>query len=998
MKFTAFLKKLFGSKHDRTVKKLLPLVERINQFETEYQQLTEEQLIAKTEEFRERVRNGEKLDDLLPEAYAAVKNACRRMYGRTISVTGDEIVWEMIPYDVQLLGAIHLHSGGIAEMQTGEGKTLVAIMPLYLNALSCRNCQLVTTNDYLARRDSEWVGFILRYLGLTVGCIQHDMTPAQRRAEYAKDVTYGTNSEFGFDYLRDMGMARAKEHLVQRDHFFVIIDEVDNILIDEARTPLIISGPVPDSSHQYDRLKPDIEKLVRKQTQLCTELVQEAKATLSQEGVDDDARYEAIMKLTKVRLGLPKHKQYLRLMEEPEIRNAVDKQELQMHSDQYRGLMQEIKDTLYFTIDEKHHDADLGELGRVTLRPDDPDAFVIPDLATQFADLENESLTDEERRAKRESMQKRFDERSEMLHNVSQLLRAYCLYEKEVQYIIQDNKVIIVDEFTGRAMPGRRFSEGLHSALEAKENVTIEGETQTMATVTIQNYFRMYEKLAGMTGTAETEANEFHDIYKLDVLVVPTNRPCVREDYDDRVFKTRREKYRGIVEEIRECHERGQPVLLGTISVDVSEILSRMLRRMRIPHNVLNAKYHQQEAEIIKLAGQRGAVTIATNMAGRGTDIRLGAGVKEVGGLHVIGSERHDSRRIDRQLRGRCARQGDPGSSRFYVSFEDDLMRLFGSERIGKLMERFGLQEGEELAHPLLNRTIEGAQRKVEQHHYSIRKRTLQYDDVMNKQREVIYARRREILTCEDTRKLLFDYLDTSIYERVRMNLRDEKNSGYPFDREGLLKWLQQTFPIGFNDEMLEVEPGSFTVEMLTDRLLKRVEEVYQAKEKDEDPEAVRWLERQVMLAAHDKPWQEHLYAMDNLRQEISLQSYGQRDPLVEYKRVAREIFDELISTIDDEIANNTFRSATSLRALENMLAAMPRREVHREAAQFDTAGATASRQPVGAAAGQQRLSTNSGEGGPPKIAPFQREEPKVGRNDPCPCGSGKKYKKCHGQ
>lgn len=996
------LKVFLGNKHQRHLKKLQPLVAEINAAEEQLQSLSDDQLIAKTDEFRERLRNGETEDDLLVEAYAVVKNACRRMCGTTIQVMGDEVVWDMIPYDVQLLGGIQLHQGGIAEMQTGEGKTLVAILPLYLNGLCGKGCHLVTTNDYLALRDSQWVGEALRFLGLTVGCIQHALTPPQRREQYAMDVTYGTNSEFGFDYLRDMGMARLPRQMVQRGYHYAIVDEIDNILIDEARTPLIISGPVPDATHQYDRLKPDVEKLVRKQTQLCTELVNEAKATLDKDSYTDEEYQDALYNLLQVRLGMPKHRQYMRLMENPTLRRALDKLETASHSDQNRGMLQEIKDMMYFTVEEKSHDASLGEKGREQLSPDDPESFIIPDLASQLAELEgNEDLSDAEKLEAREKLQRNFDEQTETLHNISQLLRAYCMYEKDVQYVVDDNKVIIVDEFTGRPMPGRRFGEGLHMALEAKESVTIEGETQTMATITIQNYFRMYDKLSGMTGTAETEATEFHDIYKLDVLVIPTNRPCVRDDFNDRIYKTKREKYRAIIGEIRECHEKGQPVLLGTISVEVSEILSRMLDRGGIPHNVLNAKQHAREAEIIKLAGQRGSVTIATNMAGRGTDIRLGEGVKDLGGLHVIGSERHDARRIDRQLRGRCARQGDPGSSRFYISLEDDLMRLFGSDKIAKLMERFGMEEGEELAHPWLNKSIETAQRKVEQHHYSIRKKTLQYDDVMNKQREVVYGRRREILTTEDTRKLLFEYLDTAVFERVQMYQRDEKSFGSPVDQEALMRWLQQTFPIGIKEDDLEVE-GGFTPEALTTKLVTKIEDAYQIGENIIDPEMMRARERQVMLAAHDRPWQEHLYSMDNLRQEILLQSYGQRDPLVEYKKVAFEMFGELIEQINDEIAKYIFVSRESLEAMARMQASIPQQEVHQRMGQFDSAseaGAAAgarARQRVGATAGGGGSSDNSGE--EDTVQPFQREQPKVGRNDPCPCGSGKKYKKCHGR
>ncbi|HRR28989.1 MAG TPA: preprotein translocase subunit SecA, partial [Victivallales bacterium] len=762
------LQKIFGSKAERDARKFRPIVQKINEIEKSYQSLTDEQLKAKTIEFKERLKKGETTDDLLPEAFAVVKNACRRLIGTKITVCGHELTWDMVPYDVQLMGGIALHQNSIAEMATGEGKTLVATMPLYLNALTGRNCQLVTVNDYLARRDAEWMGTVYTFLGLTVGCLQNQMNSSERRAQYACDITYGTNSEFGFDYLRDMGMANSKDQLVQRDHFYAIIDEVDSILIDEARTPLIISGPVAISTHQFDKLKEPVAELYRKQNLLCSRLVNEAKLVLTKENSSEEEQEQALIKLLQVKFGMPTHKQLLHLLEDGEILKKLEKTENFVRSEQNKELLHEIQSELFFTIDEKSHEADLTEKGRNAISPNDPEMFVLPDLLMTLHEIDSSDLPADEKIKKKQNFQEEFSKKSEMLHNLSQLLKAYCLYEKDVHYVVQDNKVLIVDEHTGRLMPGRRFSEGLHQALEAKENVKIERETQTLATITIQNYFRMYEKLAGMTGTAETEANEFHEIYKLDVKVIPTNKPCIRKDYNDRVYKTKREKYKAIIQEVKECYQRGQPVLLGTISVEVSEILSRMLKMERIPHNVLNAKNHQFEADIVARAGQKGAVTVATNMAGRGTDIKLGPGVAELGGLHVIGSERHDSRRIDRQLRGRCARQGDPGSSRFYVSLEDNLMRLFGSDRISTLMSKMGLEEDEELEHPLLNRSIETAQKRVEQHHFAIRKRTLEYDDVMNKQREVIYGLRKEILLSDNPREILFDILNTEIEAQIQ--------------------------------------------------------------------------------------------------------------------------------------------------------------------------------------------------------------------------------------
>ncbi|MBO7534103.1 MAG: hypothetical protein J6T46_08940, partial [Victivallales bacterium] len=697
----------------------------------------------------------------------------------------------------------------------------------------------------------------------------------QRREQYNCDVTYGTNSEFGFDYLRDMGMATRKEELVQRDYYYAIVDEIDSILIDEARTPLIIAGPAKESTHMYDKLKPSVAELYRRQMKLMSDWVQQAKNILDKPDHTEEEADEAYMLLAKVQLGMPKHKQLMRLMEDASIRKALDKKDLEIHSDNNRGLLQKVKDTMYFAIDEKSHEADLSAMGREFLRPGEKDAFVIPDLPAIFSEIDaDDTLDDNEKIEKRRKAQDDFDEKSEVIQNISQLLRAYCLFEIDVHYVVQDNKVIIVDEFTGRPQPGRRFSEGLHQALEAKEDVQIERETQTLASITIQNYFRMYEKLAGMTGTAETEANEFKSIYNLDVVVVPTNRPCLRKDFNDRVYKTQREKYKAIVEEITECNQKGQPVLVGTISVEVSELLSRMLQRQRIAHNVLNAKHHESEAEIVARAGQLGAVTIATNMAGRGTDIKLGPGVKEVGGLHVIGSERHDSRRIDRQLRGRCARQGDPGSSRFYISLEDNLMRLFGSDRISGIMEKLGLQEGEELEHPLLNRTIENAQRRVEQQHFAIRKRTLEYDDVVNKQRATIYELRKQILTTDNPKDLVLDYVYTAICDHVEAAYAS-RIKREPVDFTDVKAWLIRTFPIGFPPDLFATQYAN--AEECSKAIMSRIETAFAQKEASEGADAIAFVERYIMLTAIDDLYQDHLYTIDSLRQSVSLRSYGQR-------------------------------------------------------------------------------------------------------------------------
>src|SRR5437588_442838 len=650
------LKKIVGSKNQRELRRLAPMVRRINEFDEQFKSLSDDALRAKTAAWKDELakisdpeEQWNRLNEILPEAFAAVKNAARRLKERrhSFSVVEQPMVWDMVHFDVQLLGGIVLHRGRIAEMATGEGKTLVATLPLYLNALTGRGAHLVTVNDYLARRDAEWMGQLYAFLGLRVGCIEHDQEPDVRREQYAMDITYGTNSEFGFDYLRDNGMATTREQQVQRGYHYAIVDEVDSILIDEARTPLIISGPATISTHQYDKWKPLIEQLVRKQTMLCNRVASEAAEKFEQSDVEPAGRF-----MFKVKLGQPRNKQLLRMMEDPDKRRAIDKAELSFYTDTRKEELFQLKEELFFTI----------------------------------------------------------------------------------------------DEFTGRKMPGRGWSDGLHQAVEAKEGVQIDRETQTLATITIQNYFRLYQKLARMTGTAETEAAEFHDIYKLDVNVIPTNRPVARKDHNDRIYKTRREKYSAVINEIRDCHTREQPVLVGTVSVEASELLSRMLKREKIPHNVLNAKFHMQEAEIVSRAGQPGTVTISTNMAGRGTDIKLGASVADRGGLFVIGTERHEARRIDRQLRGRCARQGDPGSSRFYVSFEDDLMRNFGAaDRMTKIMERFGLEEGQELEHRWLNKSVETAQKRVEQRNYLIRKRTLDFDDVMNMQREVVYTYRNEV-------------------------------------------------------------------------------------------------------------------------------------------------------------------------------------------------------------------------------------------------------------
>src|SRR6266540_1944924 len=780
------IRKIVGSKNDREVRRLRPLFAQINEIESALQAQPPEALREKTAAWKERLCKIEDnaeltavLDEILPEAFAAVKNACRRLCGQEIVVRGHPLKWEMIPFDVQLIGGYALHSGRIAKMATCEVKTLAATLPVYLNALSGRGVHVVTVNDYLAARDSEWMGAVYRFLGLTVGCILHDQSPAERREQYNCDITYGTNAEFGFDYLRDNGMATRAEEQVQRGHYFAIVDEVDSILIDEARVPLIISGPsVINQDHGiYDKFKPQVEALFHAQEKLCHRFLHEAEElikNLQPEDGSNPANPEELERqigllLYRVKLGTPRSEGLMRVLENPDNLKLMNRAELQLHADQSKKELYAEKEELFFAIEEKSHEADLTEKGRAFLSPKDPDAFVLPDLASKFHEIDNGPEKDAHRRLELKSrLQQELEAKAQQIHTISQLLKAYGLYLKDVQYVVQDNKVIIVDENTGRLMTGRRWSDGLHQAVEAKEGVEIERETQTLATITIQNYFRLYQKLAGMTGTAETEAGEFLDIYKLGVLVIPTNKPVARKDANDSVYKTRREKYSAVLKEIQTIHGQGRPILVGTVSVETSELLSRMLKKTGIIHSVLNAKYHQQEAEIVARAGQKSAVTIATNMAGRGTDIKLGPGIAELGGLHVLATERHEARRIDRQLRGRCARQGDPGSSHFFIGLEDDLMRLFGAGNIVKYMEKMGLEEGQELEHPLLNRSIEQAQKRVEQHNYQMRKRTLEYDDVMNKQREVLYGFRNEIIHGQDVRDRLMDVMEEVVLTKVQ--------------------------------------------------------------------------------------------------------------------------------------------------------------------------------------------------------------------------------------
>ncbi len=947
-----------------------------------------EQIVAAQEIFVE-IRDGfpksrsQYLDSILPEAYAVVKNAARRLCGTEWLVCDHPVKWEMVHFDVQLIGGIALHRGFISEMATGEGKTLVATLPVFLNALTGLGVHVVTVNDYLARRDAEWMGHLFEYLGLSIGCIQNDQDKEFRKAQYQKDITYGTASEFGFDYLRDNGMAQSRHAQVQRSHYFCLIDEADSVLIDEARTPLIISGPVIQrGEQQFDRYKGPIQALFRKQSSHCNDLASEAKKLFEAGDL-----IEAGNSYYKIKLAQPRNRALMRAMEDAEIRKLIDKAELEFYRDPQKKALFALKEELYFTVDEKQHEAELTEKGRQFMSPDDPDAFVLPDLASAFSVIEGDStLSSKDVLFRKQEIQEKMNLQAERMHTISQLLKAYALYEKDNQYVVEDNKVIIVDENTGRKMSGRRWSDGLHQAVEAKENVTIEGETQTYATITIQNYFRLYEKIGGMTGTAETEAAEFHDIYKTDVMIIPTNRPIARIDQNDKIFKTQREKFKSVIETIKEAHFRGQPILLGTASVEASEILSRMLKREKIPHSVLNAKYHMQEAEIVACAGRKGAVTVATNMAGRGTDIKLDEGVKELGGLFVIGTERHQSRRIDRQLRGRCSRQGDPGLSIFFVSFEDELMMQFGAaDRMTKMMERFGLEDGQELEHPWLNKSVENAQKKVEQRNYQSRKHVLEYDDVMNNQRTVIYGYRNEVMNTEDPHGLVIDIIEEAIPARLAefVNLDNGK-----IEWDHALNWVRSVLPLNLTregnqfDERTNEENITFVID--------QAKGAYNLKCAHEDPEVLEDLERFVILNSVDHLWQEHLYAMDGLREGISNYRHAQKDPLIEYKVAAFDLFVELMSNIKGEVLQHLFTTTTMQSEVQFSQLIKSYKALNRPDLLSDLA--SGNKQTASDVAEQNKM---------PPIElpkPVRRELPKVGRNDLCPCGSNKKYKQCCGK
>ncbi len=1091
---------VFGTRHERERKRIQPIVDEINEHYERLHEVSEEELRGQTAKFRALIleETGELeariadlkerkkttsdpaareeidselsgldgsggveaelreataavLEDLLPEAFATVREACRRLVGTKVSVTGHEMEWNMIPYDVQLMGGIQLHAGRIAEMATGEGKTLVATLPLYLNALPAKGAHLVTVNSYLARRDSEWMGHVYRYLGLTVGCIDTTEPGTQmRRAAYECDITYGTNNEFGFDYLRD-NMVISLDQRVQRPHFFAIVDEVDSVLIDEARTPLIISGPVGNETDaEYAQHNAAVARLVRRQSDMVNLLVADGERAL--EAGDEQT---AALKLYQAQLGGPKNKKLLKLYQESGVKQLVQKQELAAIADRKlpanKQEFRNIEEELLYVLDEKGHTVHLTDKGVEFMSPTDHEAFVLPDLSQEVHRIDHDlDMAPEERIEQRNALNRNYAEKSERLNIVHQLLRAHALYERDVNYVVQEGQVLIVDEFTGRTMPGRRWSEGLHQAVEAKEGVQVKGETQTMATITIQNYFRMYQKLAGMTGTAETEESEFHQIYGLGVAVIPTNRDVIRDDRQDLVYKTRREKYNAILEETERLHKLGYPVLVGTVSVDVSETLSRMFKRAGIPHNVLNAKYHQREAEIVAEAGQPGTVTIATNMAGRGTDIKLGPGVTEsrpskvkdadnnevdvmeIGGLHILGSERHESRRIDRQLRGRAGRQGDPGASQFFLSLEDDLMRLFGSERIAKLMDRMGAQEGEMLTHPLITRSIEQAQKRVELQNFQSRKRLLEYDDVMNQQREVIYSLRSFALEGgEELKSEAEKMVEKGVSRRIENTFalfEGEEEWDMALVRQELLMHYLLSVP-EFEDDAARPATVAEAVAVGAEAGRK----AFRDKMGNLDEFSSQLLSL-VMLNVLDEKWKDHLYDLDQLRNAIHYRSWGQKDPLIEYKHEAYTMFVDLMNDIYNTFTERFLRAQLTFEDPEEFTRAAPPAQARPTKrynalgvledvdgtenaggdgavpsdemmdvgpAESPTPGVVARREPTVVGAGKVK-SLRPPTGGIPGVpassgAGAGSDWSNVGRNDPCPCGSGKKFKKCHG-
>ncbi|MGH7537570.1 MAG: preprotein translocase subunit SecA [Gemmatimonadales bacterium] len=1089
--------KVFGTRFRREMKRIRPLVQAIHRHEARLKDLPDVELQAQTAKFRnaitertgalaadveqlkqakhncpdaeERSRLSDRLaaaeqqyakalqaalDELLPEVYATVRETCRRLLGSKIRVTGHELTWDMVPYDVQLIGGIVLHQGKIAEMATGEGKTLVATLPLYLNALAGKGAHLVTVNNYLARRDSQWMGHVFTWLGLTVGCID-DTQPSspERIAAYRCDITYGTNNEFGFDYLRDNMVGRLEDR-VQRGHHYAIIDEVDSILVDEARTPLIISGAVgTESDEKYALYNAQVVQLVRKQTAIINDLLAKGEPLLEGE----KTQYEGAKQLYKAQLGMPKNKRLLKLLNEQGVKAQVQRVELDRLADRKlpsrEQKMRDVEDDLYFVMDERGHSVHLTDKGVETMSPGDPTLFVVPDISHAVHAIDHDaSLSPAERIERRRTVEAEYAAKSETLHIIHKLLQAHALYEKDVEYVVQDGQVFIVDEFTGRLMPGRRWSEGLHQAVEAKEGVAVREESQTLATITIQNYFRMYGKLAGMTGTAETEETEFYQIYRLEVVVIPTNRPVRRVDKHDLIYKTRREKYNAIVEETERQHARGLPVLVGTVSVDVSETLSRMLKRRGLKHEVLNAKYHEREAEIVAQAGQPAAITIATNMAGRGTDIKLGPGVKKCQvcgirargepafgqvmeqpdlspgeilkldcdndppcGLVIVGTERHEARRIDRQLRGRSGRQGDPGQSVFFLSLEDDLMRLFGSDRIARWMDRGGAEEGEVITHPWVTGAIGQAQKRVELQNFQARKRLLEYDDVMNQQREVMYSLR--LFALEGGEELKAEAL--RMVDAAVERLADERLAEY----KDAADWDRELIETEYLQKYLLSVPGLTDATQVVNRddLVRAAQQAGRAafeaklryfKEIEPKVGAVRLGEQalaHIMLSVIDEKWKDHLYDLDQLRAAIQYRAWGQKDPLIEYKQEAFEMFKGLIEDLRSTFTERWLKLQIQIGPPGGPATTGPAGGRPPRPGQDPSGGliGAPSRRPPGPMVARKAeadgLVSSSTSAGP---LPANRPEPVgvvsnpyagVGRNDPCPCGSGKKFKKCHG-
>lgn len=1016
-----FIKKIFGTAQERTLRKYRKICDQVNIWDEKFQGLDDNALRAKTNEFKERIAKGETLDDILPEAYAVVKNVCRRLVGTEIHVSGYDQKWDMIPYDVQVIGAIALHKGCISEMMTGEGKTLTASLPLYLNALAGKPVHLVTVNDYLAQRDCQWVGTIFRWLGLSTAALTNETPQDARKELYQKDIIYGTASEFGFDYLRDNSMATHKDQQVQRGFYYAIIDEVDSILIDEARTPLIISGPTPVSRQMYDELKTGVGQLVRKQRDLCNRLATEARKTLekleitsegnaSQDKNREEEEQEALRKLWLVSKGTPHNKVLMHMKEDPDKRAGIDKWDLFYYGDTNKEEKHRALAELFIIIDEKGSEFELTDKGihawhESTEGVGSPDDFVMLDISHEFLKIDEDHTLDNEAKVQRRlAVQEEDFKRKERAHNLRQLLRAHLLMEKDVDYIIQDNKIVIIDENTGRPQPGRRFSDGLHQAIEAKEGVPVQKETQTYATITLQNFFRMYEKLAGMTGTATTEAGEFKQIYKLEVLEIPTHRKPQRKDFNDEIYMSEREKYNAILKDVRETHASGRPILIGTESVEISEKLSRIFKLNKLEHTVLNAKQNDKEAEIIAHAGKRGAITIATNMAGRGTDIKLEPGVAEIGGLYVMGTTRHQSRRIDRQLRGRCARQGDPGSSKFYVSFEDSLLRLFASPRLTSVLQRFRPPEGEPISASMLNKSIETAQKRIEQRNAAIRKHTLEYDDVMNKQRQEIYAFRNDVLHTKDIEGLAIHLLE-SVCRQASDKFFHSRSEEGGWDPEGFRQFLIRHFPVSFpegyfDDDLADVEDlekraSEKIIEGFRNKIALENSKIPEAKGLNgHQPQPAHEAVRNIMIRKIDQLWQEHLLRMDHLRSDVNLRgTVGQRDPLMEFKLDAFMYFDELNRILHTETAQDLFRFEIILRpppTLQEVLAGL----------QLET---NRSFMPAINQTTPQQITTNQAEVNETAEEPRSQKqvpifaEAKPGRNDNCPCGSGKKYKKCCG-